>query len=160
MTANLSGAQFDNVARAAAYKRAKGVPGREAPVFYATPHHTYKPNPFAAHLPPPEVIDHGDGSMTSRATHGIPGYSRTARVEGPRRVEQVPLDRLESTQGYVSANHARNMGRRKGTAPPVEVTHHVDADRYVLSEGNHRATVALLRGDTHVPALVTRIRQT
>lgn len=153
------GRQFDNKDRVQQFRTAKSVPGREAPVFYANPSGRYVENPLSAHLPEPIVEHHDDGSYTTRSQHGLPGYSPTASVERPRRVEQVPLDRLESTQRYVDRRHVSNMARRKGTPPPIEVTHHVGIDRYEVSEGNHRAVLAMTKGQTHVPALVTRVTQ-
>lgn len=149
------GRQFDSVARVAGYKTAKTIPGTK--VAFGRDSDRYKPNPFAAHITPPVIEHFDDGSTMNHPTHGIPGYDATASVVRPRRVESIPLDRLESTQREVSANHTRNMGKRKGQAPPIEVTHHTEADRYVISEGNHRATTALLRGDTHIRAEVTRV---
>lgn len=157
------GPQFDNDQRLAQFKSAKSVPGTKAPVFFASPKDRYVPNPLAAHIPPPIVEHHeDDGGPYSRSIpqHGLPGYSRTAMVEPPRRVEQVPLNRLESTQSHVSRTHVTNMARRKGTPPPIDVVHHVELDRYVVEEGNHRAIVAMSKGQTHIPALVTKIRQT
>lgn len=157
------GTQFDNVQRVAQFRAAKSVPGTKAPVFFANPKDRYVQNPLAAHLPP-SVVEHGEddhGPYTRTIPqHGIPGYSRTAMVERPKRVEQVPLNRLESTQSHVSRTHVSNMSRRKGSPPPIDVVHHVEQDRYVVEEGNHRAIVAMMKGQTHIPALVTRIRQT
>lgn len=150
------GPQFDDSKRLADYRAAKTVSGTT--VFYGVHQHRYKPNPFASHITPPDIEHHDDGSVTYRPTHGIPGYSPTAHVvsEG---VKDIPLNRLESTQHQVSHNHVRNMNRRKGTAPPIEVVHHIPADRYVIEEGNHRATVALLRGQKNIRAEVTRMVQ-
>lgn len=158
----LSPRQFDNTSRVSSFTAAKSVPGTEAPVFFANPKGRYVPNPLAEHLPPP-VVEHGEdegGPYTRHIPqHGLPGYSPTAQVQRPSRVEQVPLSRLESTQSHVDRTHVRNMARRKGTPPPIEVVHHTDLNRYVVEEGNHRAIVAMLKGQTHIPALVTRITQ-
>lgn len=152
---SLNPIQFDNDARREMFNKAKSRPGTE--VFYGSPKDRYVENPLGAHIPPPVREDFEDGSYVHHSQSGIPGYDRTAMVERPRRVEQVPLDRLESTQPYVSRTHVNNMLRRKGQAPPIDVTHHTGVDRYVVSEGNHRAMAAIKRGDTHIPALVTRI---
>jgi len=154
---DLSGPQsFDNDQRARGYRRARIIPGKEAPVFFASDRDRYKPNPFAAHIPEPTRIDHEDGSYTMKSHSGIPGYEPTTLHRSPRRVERLPLNRLESTQGHVEATSVSRYKSRKTEAPPIDVTHYVNEDRYVIGEGNHRATVALLQGKQDIPAYVTR----
>ena len=141
-TEALSPRQFSNEDRAQALKTAKSVPGREAPVFYPTYSHRYIPNPLADH----------------RESDPLPGFSNEERPYTLRtRTESVPLDRLESSQGWVSRTHVNNMSKRKGEAPPIEVTHHTVSDRYSVDEGNHRTLVALKRGDTNIRAVVTHL---
>jgi hypothetical protein len=139
---HLSPLQFSNDDRRQALKTAKSVPGREAPVFYPEYSHRYIPNPLADH----------------RQESPLPGYRQEdAPYTSRTRLETLPLDRLESGQGWVSRTHLNNMARRKGEAPPIEVTHHTDSDRYSIEEGNHRTLVALKRGDTHIKAEVTHL---
>jgi len=139
---HLNPRQFSNEDRAQMLKTAKSVPGREAPVFYPTYSHRYIPNPLAEH----------------RERDPLPHYQQEDAPYTQRmRTETVPLDRLESGQGWVSRTHLNNMARRTGEAPPIEVTHHTDSDRYVIEEGNHRSLVALKRGDTHIKAEVTHL---
>jgi len=155
---NLNPQQFDNAARVKAWKSAPTVPGTE--VFYGDRNARYSQNPFASHIPPAKIENvtnrHGEELQRSVSQHGIPGYDPANRVERPVR-QQVPLDRLESTQDKVSRNAVSGYSRRKTEAPPIDVTHWVNEDRYVIGEGNHRATVALLKGQSHVPADVVRI---
>lgn len=150
--------QFDNAARVQAWKKAPSVPGTE--VFYGDRNAKYSQNPFSAHIPPAKTETftnrHGEELQRNVPQHGIPGYDEANRVERPVR-QQVPLARLESTQDKVSRNAVSKYSRRKSEAPPIDVTHWVNEDRYVIGEGNHRATVALLKGQSHVPADVTRI---
>lgn len=155
---HLNPGQFDNAARVQAWKSAPTVPGTE--VFYGDRTAKYSQNPFSAHIPPAKTETftnrHGEELQRNVPQHGIPEYDATHRVERPVR-QQIPLDRLESTQDKVSRNAVSKYARRKTVAPAIDVTHWVNEDRYVIGEGNHRATVALLKGQSHVPADVTRI---
>lgn len=157
-TESLQPLQFDNEERLRQYhSRGGNVKGDKAPVFYASTGDVYARNPFSTHLPEPTEERLPDGSIRRSDNTGIPGYDPTALVRYPSRVQSLPLNRLESTQRYVSRTHVNNMGRRKGSAPPIEVTHHTGVDRYVITEGNHRAVLALKRHQADIPALVTRI---
>lgn len=151
MNPNL-GRQFDTAERLDYMRRQPSIPGREAPVFFANYGDSYVRNPLAMHAPQRPVRYDG------RARSWVDEQGAPTKFEDVG-VRQVPLDRLESDQSHVSRTHLNNMARRKGTPPPIDVTHYADTDRYFVTEGNHRAIVAMKHGEQTVPAQVTRARR-
>lgn len=146
------GPTFDNDARVQAWKKNSKSRGGDS---------RWSQNPFATHLPESKQEHYtdwrGERAVRSVAQHGIPIGSQLGDYErSAPQVQDVPLHRLESLQPDVQRPKINGFVRRSTVAPPIEVEHFVDQDRYVISEGNHRATAALLQGQSHVSAEVTR----
>jgi hypothetical protein len=148
----LNSQQFDNVARVQEWKKNRKSRGDGSP---------WSPNPFATHIPDPKGEHYtdwrGERAFRTVAQHGIPiGSQLSDTTQSGPEAQNVPLARLESLQPDVDRHRVNGFARRSTEAPPIEVTHFVNEDRYVIGEGNHRATAALLQGKSHVSAEVVR----
>lgn len=149
---HLNPAQFDNVARVQDWKKNRKSRGGDS---------RWSPNPFATHIPEAKGEHYtnwrGETAFRTVAQHGIPiGSQLDGTTRSAPQLQDVPLARLESLQPDVQRPKINGFVRRSTEAPPIEVTHFVNEDRYVIDEGNHRATAALLQGKSHVSAEVSR----
>jgi hypothetical protein len=77
----------------------------------------------------------------------------TTKFRPGRNIEKIPLKGISGHQPIINIH---NLRRVDGSDPhePIDVVH---ADKgYHIRDGNHRATLAHLKGETHIHARVQR----
>jgi hypothetical protein len=70
----------------------------------------------------------------------------------PKKVHDVPVDKLVTPQSYVDASGVKSKLKemKRGIKEAIQVLVH--NGQYVILDGNHRATAAWVRGDKTIPA--------